>query len=280
VATESISAFEPWLRAGAFALVFLLVAVWEAMAPRRARRFDRRRRWPHNLALFALDVLIVRLVAPGAAVAVAFVAEERGLGLLNAFDVPPLWAAVAGVVALDLAIYGQHVLFHRVPALWRLHRVHHSDPDFDVTTGSRFHPLEIVLSLGIKCAAVLALGAPPVAVLIFEVVLNAAAMFNHANAGVPVPVDRWLRWFVVTPDMHRVHHSTLARETNSNYGFNLPWWDRLFGTYKDQPAGGHRRMRIGVEGFDSPGEIGLGSLLTQPLRATHTSLDYSRKEHA
>jgi sterol desaturase/sphingolipid hydroxylase (fatty acid hydroxylase superfamily) len=267
VTAESISAIEPWIRAGVFAAVFLLVAVWEARKPRRARRFHRLRRWPHNFALFALDIVVVRILAPGAAVAVALAAEKHGAGLLNVLGVAPLWAVLAGFAGLDLAVYGQHVLFHRVPALWRLHRVHHSDPDFDVTTAGRFHPVEIVLSLGIKCAAIAILGAPWLAVLAFEAVLNAAAMFNHSNGRLPVVIDRWLRWMLVTPDMHRVHHSVVKAEMNSNFGFNLSWWDRLFGTYRDQPAQGHAAMRIGVNGLDAPEEITLGRLLTQPLRA-------------
>ena len=264
--SEAVSAVEPLLRLGAFAGVFAGVALWEALAPRRTRRFARAQRWPHNLALLALDVLVVRLLAPGAAVAVAVAAEAGGWGLLNALALPASAAVPLAVVVLDLAIYLQHVLFHAVPALWRLHRVHHADPDFDVTTGTRFHPLEIGLSLGVKCAVIAALGAPAVAVLLFEVLLNATAMFNHANGRLPVAVDRRLRWLVVTADMHRVHHSMLAKEMNSNYGFNLSWWDRLFGTYRAQPAAGHAAMRIGVTGLSAPAELTLARLLTQPLR--------------
>jgi sterol desaturase/sphingolipid hydroxylase (fatty acid hydroxylase superfamily) len=266
VSAETIAAVEPLLRLGAFGGVFVVVALWEALAPRRTPRFARAQRWPHNLALLALDVLAVRLLAPGVAVAVAVAGESKGWGLLNAFDLTPWGSALIAVVALDLAIYLQHVLFHAVPLLWRLHRVHHADPDFDVTTGTRFHPLEILLSLGIKCAVIVALGAPAIAVLLFEVLLNATAMFNHANGRLPLTVDRWLRWLVVTPDMHRVHHSVLPRETNSNFGFNLPWWDRLFGTYRAQPAEGHAAMRIGIEGLSTPQELTLARLLTQPLR--------------
>lgn len=263
---DTVATVEPLLRLGAFIGVFAVAALWEALAPRRRRSFSRSRRWPHNLALLALDVLAVRLLAPGVAVGVAVAGEARGWGLLNAMSLPP-WVSVSiAVIALDLAIYLQHVLFHAVPGLWRLHRVHHADPDFDVTTGTRFHPLEILLSLGIKGAVIAALGAPAFAVLLFEVLLNATAMLNHANGRLPVAIDCWLRWLVVTPDMHRVHHSALARETNSNYGFNLPWWDRLFGTYQDQPAAGHAAMRIGVDGLSGPQELSLRRLLTQPLR--------------
>jgi len=262
---------EPLLRFGAFLGVFALVAGWEALAPRRARGYSRRQRWPHNLGLLALDGLAVRLVAPGAAIAVAIAVEAQGWGLLNALALP-FWAEIAvAVVLLDLVIYFQHVLFHAVPLLWRLHRVHHADPDFDVTTGIRFHPVEILLSVGIKCAAVAALGAPALAVLLFEVVLSATAVFNHANGRLPRAVDRWLRWFVVTPDMHRVHHSTVQHETNSNFGFNLPWWDRLFGTYVAQPAAGHSAMTIGLDGLQGREELSIGRLLTQPFRAGPTT---------
>ena len=266
MAAATISAYEHWIRVGAFVAVFLAVAVWEMATPRRRFHYARHRRWPHNLALFALDIAVVRLLAAGAVIAVAVEAQARGWGLLNVAPIPTLVGNVLAFVALDLVIYGQHVLFHRVPVLWRLHRVHHTDPEFDVTTASRFHPLEILLSLGIKCVAVAALGAPPVAVLVFELVLNVAAMFNHANGRLPVRVDRWLRWVLVTPDMHRVHHSTVEGETNSNFGFNLPWWDRLFRTYRDQPAAGHAAMRTGVQNFTGDDAISLPRLLLQPLR--------------
>jgi sterol desaturase/sphingolipid hydroxylase (fatty acid hydroxylase superfamily) len=173
---------------------------------------------------------------------------------------------VLGVILLDLAIYLQHVLFHAVPALWRLHRMHHADLEFDVTTGTRFHPIEILLSMGIKLGVVAAFGMPAVSVLIFEVLLNATSMFNHGNVRIPLSVDRVLRWIVVTPDMHRVHHSISPRETNSNFGFNLPWWDRLFGTYRDQPAAGHEGMTIGIEQFRDPRELRLDRMLVQPFR--------------
>jgi sterol desaturase/sphingolipid hydroxylase (fatty acid hydroxylase superfamily) len=266
VTADMSAAIEPLLRFGAFVGVFAAVALWETLAPRRSRRFSRAQRWPRNLALIALNALLVRLAAPGAAVAVALASETHGWGLLNLL-VLPAWGQLALALALlDLAIYLQHRLFHAVPVLLRLHRVHHADPDYDVTTGLRFHPMEIGLSLGIKCAAIAALGAPVLAVLIFEVVLNSAAMFNHANGHLPAAVDRWLRWLIVTPDMHRVHHSVVLRETNSNFGFNLPWWDHLFGTYRAQPAAGHAGMRIGVAGLQGADELKLARLLTQPLR--------------
>jgi sterol desaturase/sphingolipid hydroxylase (fatty acid hydroxylase superfamily) len=263
---DSLTAVEPVLRFGAFLGVFVLVALWEVLAPRRASRFTRAQRWPHNLGLIALNSGIMRVVAPGAAIAVALAGEAHGWGLLNLATLPAWVTIPIAVVLLDLAIYCQHVLFHAVPVLWRLHRVHHADADYDVTTGLRFHPIEILLSLGIKCAVIAALGAPAVAVLAFEVLLNGASMFNHANGRLPLVVDRWLRWLVVTPDMHRVHHSVIPRELNSNFGFNLPWWDRLFGTYRAQPAAGHEAMRIGVDGLQGLQEVRLARLLMQPLR--------------
>ena len=263
---DSLTAAEPVLRFGAFLGVFVLVALWEVLAPKRIPRFTRAQRWPHNLALIALNAGIVRLLAPGAAIAVALAGEAHGWGLFNVVTLPSWATILIAVVLLDLAVYFQHVLFHAVPALWCLHRVHHADADYDVTTGLRFHPIEILLSLGIKCAVIAALGAPAVAVFAFEVLLNGASMFNHANGRLPLVVDRWLRWLVVTPDMHRVHHSVVPRELNSNFGFNLPWWDRLFGTYRAQPAAGHEAMRIGVDGLQGREEIRLTRLLTQPLR--------------
>jgi len=213
-------------------------------------------------------------------VGVAVAAGDQGWGLLNSVALPA-WAAFAlGVVLLDLLIYFQHVMFHAVPALWRLHRVHHADHDFDVTTGTRFHPVEILISTAIKCAAVAAIGAPAAAVLVFEVLLNATAMFNHANASVPARFERWLRWLVVTPDMHRVHHSVLYDESSSNFGFNLPWWDRLFGTYTRQPRAGHDAMTIGVDAFRSPDDLRLDRLLVQPFRDTPGQYPINRRHAA
>ena len=246
--------------------MFAAVALWEALAPRRGRAFARRVRWPHNIALVVLDTAVVRLLAPGAAIAVALAGEAHGWGLVNVLSLPAWIAFPLAVVALDLAIYFQHVSFHAVPVLWRLHRVHHADLDFDVTTGARFHPIEILLSLLIKMVAVAAIGAPAVAVLVFEVLLNATAMFNHANGRLPERLDRWVRLLVVTPDMHRVHHSIVHNETNSNFGFNLPWWDRLFGTYRAQPAAGHEAMTIGLDAFRTRADLRLDRLLLQPFR--------------
>jgi sterol desaturase/sphingolipid hydroxylase (fatty acid hydroxylase superfamily) len=225
------------------------MALWEVLAPRRRYTVSRPLRWASNLGLVCLNTLVVRTLVPFGAVGMALLAQERGWGLLNIFPLPEWLAVVSSLLALDLVIYFQHVLLHAVPTLWRLHMVHHADLDFDVTTGLRFHTLEILLSLGIKMAAIFALGTPVLAVILFEVLLNATSMFSHGNARLPAWLDRVLRLFLVTPDMHRVHHSVLVRETNSNFGFNVPWWDYLFGTYRAQPANGHEGMTIGLERF-------------------------------
>ncbi len=264
--TEWILAHELAIRLSIFLGVFAAVAGWEVLAPRRMLVAGRLARWPGNIGVVVLNTVIARLLFPAGAVGVAALAESKGLGLLGALALP-FWAkAAAAFLLLDLAIYLQHVLFHAVPALWRLHRMHHADLGFDVTTGARFHPIEIVLSMIIKAVAVAGLGAPVVAVIVFEVALNATAMFNHANAGLPAGLDRALRLIVVTPDMHRVHHSIAPDETNSNFGFNLPWWDRLFGTYRAQPAAGHGAMTIGIEAFREPGDLRLDKMLIQPFR--------------
>jgi sterol desaturase/sphingolipid hydroxylase (fatty acid hydroxylase superfamily) len=277
---ETLLASEPLIRLLAFAGVLAAMAAWEIAAPRRERKLARAARWPGNIGVVILDAVLVRLVFPTAAVGVALIAEARGWGLLHALDVP-MWASVpAAVIALDLAIYLQHVLFHAVPALWRLHRMHHADLEVDVTTGVRFHPIEILLSMVIKLGVVVALGTPAVAVLVFEILLNATSMFNHSNARVPARLEPALRWIVVTPDMHRVHHSIVARETNSNFGFNLPWWDRLLGTYRDQPAAGHDAMTLGVERFRDPAEQRLDRMLTQPFRAGDQAYALGRREAA
>ncbi|HEY0838297.1 MAG TPA: sterol desaturase family protein [Azospirillum sp.] len=275
---ETILANEPAIRLGFFLGVFGLVAVWEALAPRRARLFSRWVRWPGNLGIVALNTAVLRLLFPTAAVGMAVLAAARGWGLFNTVDWP-WWAEVLLAVALmDLAIYLQHVMVHAVPVLWRLHRMHHADLDYDVTTGARFHPIEIVLSMAIKLTVVALLGVPAVAVIVFEVLLNATAMFNHGNIRLPVAVDRVLRWIVVTPDMHRVHHSVVVGETNSNYGFSLPWWDRLFGTYRAQPEAGHDGMTIGVERFRTARDLRLDQMLFQPFRGAEGSQAASVQE--
>jgi sterol desaturase/sphingolipid hydroxylase (fatty acid hydroxylase superfamily) len=245
----SVFPYEPVIRLGCFAGVLILMALWEILAPRRRLIAGKPWRWANNLGLVALDTIAVRLVAPLGAIGAAIIAQEYNWGLFNNLPLPDWLAVVLSVVALDFAIYLQHVMFHAVPTLWRLHMVHHADLDFDVTTGVRFHVLEILLSMGIKMGAVVLLGASALAVLIFEVVLNATSMFSHGNVRLPLWLDRLLRLVVVTPDMHRVHHSVHARETNSNFGFNLPWWDYLLGTYRDQPAEGHDGMTVGLSQF-------------------------------
>lgn len=270
---DTVLTHEPLIRGGVFALILLALAVWEIFAARRPQHYLRRQRWPSNLLIVVLDTLVVRLIFPLAAVGVALVAAEQGWGLFNLLTLPPWLAVFASVVLLDLTLYFQHRLFHAVPWLWRLHRMHHADLEFDVTTGLRFHPLEILISMGIKIAVVTALGAPMLAVLIFEVLLNATSMFNHGNVALSVRIDRWLRLLVVTPDMHRVHHSIIRRETDSNFGFNLPWWDRLFGTYRDQPAAGHLGMTIGIEDFRDSRNLRLDRMLIQPFSSPHRQVE-------
>ncbi len=263
--TDLVLANEPLIRIGSFAALLAAMVAWELAAPRRTLEAGRAVRWTSNLGIVVIDGLLVRLLFPVAAVGAALLAADRGWGLFNAAPVPFGLAVVVSVAALDLAIYGQHVAFHKVPALWRLHRMHHSDVDFDATTGVRFHPLEIALSMLYKIAVVLVLGAPALAVVLFEVLLNATALFNHGNVRLPSALDRVLRLAVVTPDVHRVHHSIHRDETDSNYGFNLTVWDRLFGTYRGQPRDGHETMTIGLDLFRSARERRLDRLLIQPF---------------
>jgi sterol desaturase/sphingolipid hydroxylase (fatty acid hydroxylase superfamily) len=255
------------IRTSAFAVIFAAMALWEVARPMRPLLAGRTARWPSNIGILIVDALLVRLVIPTGVVGAALYASAHHWGLFNLLEWPPPVAAVLGFVGLDLVIYLQHVVFHKVPLLWRVHRMHHADLDIDVSTGVRFHPFEILLSLLIKIAAVLALGISPVAVLVFEVVLNATSLFNHSNVAMPGWLDRVLRLIVVTPDMHRVHHSILRHETDSNFGFNLPWWDRLFGTYRAAPEAGHRGMTVGLPVFRDLGELRLDRLLTQPFRS-------------
>ncbi|MCP4205252.1 MAG: sterol desaturase family protein [bacterium] len=263
--TDWLLSHEPALRLGSFTAVFAIMALWELIAERRDLGQSRSKRWFANLGISVVDSLLVRLLFPAAAVGLALVAESEGWGLLHRIDLPFALAVIASVILLDLAIYLQHVMFHAVPVLWRLHMVHHSDQDFDLTTGIRFHPVEIVLSIVIKFAVIAALGPPPAAVFLFAVLLNATSMFNHGNVRLPIGFDRWLRWILVTPDMHRVHHSVEIDESNSNFGFNLPWWDRLFGTYRAQPRAGHEGMQLGVEQLEQPEPRGLLGLLVLPF---------------
>ena len=257
---------EPGVRLMAFVAVFAFLAAGEALIPRRVRAVGRRGRWPTNIALIVLNTLVVRLALPMTAVGMAVLAEQHGWGLFHAVGAMPSVLSIAiAVLLLDLAIYLQHVVFHAVPILWRVHRMHHADIDVDVTTGTRFHPVEIVLSIGVKLVTISALGASPLAVLLFEVLLNVGSMFNHANLRLPPGCDRVLRLLVVTPDMHRVHHSARGVEINTNFGFTFPWWDHLCGTYRAQPVAGHVAMTVGLTDFRDPKYLRLGITLLQPL---------------
>ena len=262
-------------RIGAAIIVLLIMAGWEIVAPKRKLTTVKARRWTTNLTIIGLDNLLVMLLIPVTVIQVCLAAQASKWGLFNQLDLPPVLTLFLSVLALDLVIYLQHLMFHAVPLFWRLHMVHHADLDIDVTTGLRFHPVEIILSVFIKIATVAALGPPVLAVLIFEILLNATAMFNHANVALPTNIDRWLRLIVVTPDMHRVHHSVIIRETNSNFGFNFPWWDRLFGTYRPQPAKGHKKMTIGLGQYRDPAALGLGKILLLPLTGNPGSYSLS-----
>ncbi|MGF1622414.1 MAG: sterol desaturase family protein [Rhodomicrobiaceae bacterium] len=274
---EFLLANEPLVRMAFFGGVLAAMAAWEVAAPRRRREIPRLIRWTNNLGVVVIDAALVRLAFPIVAVGLAITAETQGWGLLNIWGAPAWLAIIVSILALDLAIYLQHVMFHAVPALWRLHRMHHADLEFDVTTGLRFHPVEILLSMGLKLAIIAALGPPAIAVLIFEVLLNATAMFNHSNVNIPRGIDRVMRWIVVTPDMHRVHHSIHPSETNSNFGFNLPWWDRLLGTYRPQPREGHEAMTIGIEQFRTRRDLWLDRMLAQPLRGPASGYPINRE---
>jgi sterol desaturase/sphingolipid hydroxylase (fatty acid hydroxylase superfamily) len=262
---EFVLAGEPLLRLGSFAGILVLMVAWETLAPRRGRSLSRWRRWPNNLGIVALNTGMLRILFPVSAVAASLIAAEHGWGVLNALILPDWIEVLVAIVALDMAIYFQHRVFHAVPLLWRLHRMHHADLDLDVTTGARFHPLEILLSMAIKVAVVVLLGAPAIAVVLFEILLNATSMFNHANLRLPPAVDLVLRWLIVTPDVHRIHHSVIRAETNSNFGFSLSCWDRLFGTYRAQPCEGHDKMTLGLSGFRNPAELRIDRMLVQPF---------------
>lgn len=269
---------EAAVRFGFFLGILLGMAAWEWLAPRRPCTVGKSARWFGNLGLVALSSLAARLLLPLGLVGVALLAQANRWGFFHYFELPAWLAVGLSIIALDFVIYLQHVLFHALPALWRLHMVHHADLDFDTTTGVRFHVLEILLSLGIKGAAVLLLGAPALAVLIFEVLLNGTSLFNHGNVRLPGRLDRLLRWLVVTPEMHRVHHSVLPRETNSNFGFNLPWWDYLLGTYQAQPAKGHEGMTIGLSQYREVWVERLHWMLLLPFIGRTGNYPFNRKQ--
>ncbi len=277
--SEFITEHEVMIRLSFFFGIFALMALWEIKAPRRALTVSKVMRWVNNLGLVLLNSIILRLLFPAAAVGMAVFAADNGWGLLNHFEIPFALAVIISVIFMDFIIYLQHVLVHAVPTLWRLHRVHHADPDYDVTTGARFHPIEIILSMLIKFATIVVLGSPVIAVIIFEVMLNGMAMFNHSNVKLPLGLDRLLRFIVVTPDMHRVHHSVEDNETNSNFGFNLSVWDRLFGTYIDQPRAGHLKMTIGIHKYSDPKQVSwLSGMLILPFIGKITSYAINRRE--
>ncbi len=276
---DIILEYEVAIRLSFFFGIFAVMAVWELIAPRRGLTVSKTVRWVNNLGIVFLNTFVLRLLFPAAAVGMAAFASNQGWGLFNHYETPFWFAVAVSVVTMDFVIYLQHVMVHAVPALWRLHRVHHADLDYDVTTGARFHPIEIILSMLIKFATIAVLGPPVVAVVIFEVLLNATALFNHGNVSIPRGIDRLLRLFVVTPDMHRVHHSVQDDEANSNFGFNLPWWDRLLGTYRDQPRGGHETMTLGIHNYRSPKEVSwLPGMLVLPFTGKITSYAINRRE--
>lgn len=254
------------IRLAVFLVVFAAMAAWEARAPRRPLLVRRSGRWPHNLGLLLLDAVLLRALLPTTLAGFAGLAESRHWGFFGMLGLPRPLAFALALVTLDLAVYLQHVLFHAIPVLWRVHRMHHADLDFDVTTGLRFHPIEILLSAGWKLLVIAALGAPAAAVFAFEVLLNAGSMFSHGNVGLPARLEPLLRAVVVTPGMHRVHHSSPVAETNSNFGFNLSCWDRFFGTYRHAPAAGEDGMTIGLDMFRDPAELRLDRMLAQPFR--------------
>ncbi len=276
---EFVTQYEVNIRLGFFFGIFAVMALWEMVAPRRALTVSRTVRWANNLGLVFLNSFVLRLLFPAAAVGMAAFTAEQGWGILNYYQLPLTLSVVLVVVTMDFIIYLQHVLVHAVPALWRLHRVHHADLDYDVTTGARFHPIEIILSMLIKFAVIVVLGPPIVAVVIFEVVLNAMSMFNHGNVRLPPGLDRVLRLFVVTPDMHRVHHSVEDNEANSNFGFNLSIWDRIFGTYIAQPRGGHEAMTIGIHQYRKPRQVSwLPGMLALPFIGKISGYAINRRE--
>ena len=276
---EFVMAYEKAIRMSAFFGILGAMALWEILAPRRALTVSKAVRWVNNIGIVFLNSFLVRLIFPAAAVGMASFASTQGWGIFNYFELPFWLVVIASVVIMDFIIYLQHVMVHAVPALWRLHRMHHADLDFDVTTGARFHPIEIILSMLIKFASIVVIGPPVLAVVIFEVVLNVTAMFNHGNVRLPLKLDRVLRWIVVTPDMHRVHHSVEDDEANSNFGFNLPWWDRLFGTYRDQPRAGHEGMTIGIHKYRETKQVTwLSGMLLLPFKGKITGYAINRRE--
>jgi sterol desaturase/sphingolipid hydroxylase (fatty acid hydroxylase superfamily) len=262
---EYVTNHEAWIRLAFFIGILLVIGLFEILVPRRKLNTSKAGRWFGNLGIVVINTIAVRILFPITAVQLAFFVDQKGWGLFNTMPLSYGLVVILSIVILDFIIYLQHVMFHAVPTLWRLHMMHHADLDYDLTTGIRFHPIEILISMVIKFSAIVLLGAPALAVILFEIILNATAMFNHGNFYLPLGLDRVLRWLVVTPDMHRVHHSVFPSETNKNFGFNLPWWDRIMGTYKAQPRLGHEGMTIGLNQFRDPSKLNLLGMLILPF---------------
>jgi len=262
---------EPVIRLSVFILLLAFLALLENISPRRKPRYSKGSRWISNFGISILNSTTVALILPIVGAGAALLADERNWGLFNRLDTPALFSIPLYIIAFDLTIYVQHRLFHKFKPLWRLHRIHHTDLDYDVSTGVRFHPLSIFISAGIKLGLILALGPPAIAVIVSEIVLNATSMFNHSNIKLPHRLDAALRYLIVTPDMHRIHHSVIAQEHNRNFGFNFPWWDKIFNTYKDQPSKGQDAIDIGISGYEEDVSIGILPLLIQPFRKDRES---------
>ncbi len=258
---------EDIIRLGASLGIFLFMICWEYFSPRRKFSLTRKQRWPINIGLAVLNMVIMRLTIGGLAYLAAITVTENNGGLLNWLSAPDWLAIIITLLFLDFAIYLQHILSHKWSVLWRLHQIHHTDLAFDATTAVRFHPLEIALSMFYKIFCIFLIGANPIAVIAFEIILNGAATFNHSNVNIPKGIDNKLRWLLITPDMHRIHHSTIARETDSNYGFSISWWDRLCGTYIATPEQPQQSMDIGLKNFTEASELGFMKLLLLPFKA-------------
>ncbi len=263
--TDFVLNNEPTIRMAFFIGIFVIVVIFELLVPRRPLSTSKTSRWFGNIGIVFINTVLLRLLFPAAGVGIAAWIERQGWGAFNNVELPYWSKVVLSAIILDFIIYLQHVMFHAVPLLWRLHMVHHADLDYDVTTGTRFHPIEIILSMVIKGAAIMVLGPPVLGVIVFEILLNGTSMFNHGNFFIPLKIDRILRWVVVTPDMHRVHHSAFPSEANNNFGFNLPWWDRVMGTYRAQPSRGHEGMTIGLNQFRDPSRLTLPWMLALPF---------------
>lgn len=262
---------DPVIRLSVFILLLALLALLENISPRRKPRYSKGSRWISNFGISILNSTTVAMILPIVGAGAALLADERNWGLFNRLDTPALFSIPLYIIAFDLTIYVQHRMFHKFKPLWRLHRMHHTDLDYDVSTGVRFHPLSIFISAGIKLGLILALGPLAIAVIVSEIVLNATSMFNHSNIKLPHRLDAALRYFIVTPDMHRIHHSIIAQEHNRNFGFNFPWWDKIFNTYKDQPSKGQDAIDIGISGYEEDILIGILPLLIQPFRKDRES---------